>query len=52
MRGRPLGLPKIEEPTDKDVEKWHAHYCAEVTRIFETYRGELDDYAKKEIYID
>ena len=37
--GKPLGLPKLERPTDEDVAKWHALYVSEVQRIFDTYKG-------------
>ena len=52
VRGRPLGMPKIENPTQEEINKWHGKYVEEVTRIFETYRGELSDYAKKELIVD
>ena len=28
--GKPLGLPKLEKPSDEDVAKWHATYVSEV----------------------
>jgi 2-acylglycerol O-acyltransferase 2 len=52
VRGRPLGFPKIDNPTQEDIDKWHKVYVDEVVRIFETYRGELADYSKKEIFVE
>jgi len=42
VRGRPLGLPHIEEPTDEDVDKWHTKFCLEVQRLFETHKADTD----------
>jgi hypothetical protein len=28
--GKPLGLPKLEKPSDEDVALWHAKYVSEV----------------------
>ena len=52
VRGRPLGLPHIENPTDKDINKWHQKYCDEVERIFNTYKHKSPQYANKKIFID
>jgi 2-acylglycerol O-acyltransferase 2 len=38
VTGQPLGLPTIAEPTQADIDKYHALYCQEVTRLFETYK--------------
>lgn len=37
-RGNPLGLPHIPEPTNEDIDKYHALYVAEVKRLFESYK--------------
>uniref|UniRef100_A0A7S0PXT3 Acyltransferase n=1 Tax=Coccolithus braarudii TaxID=221442 RepID=A0A7S0PXT3_9EUKA len=50
-RGRPLGLPHIEKPTDADVDEWHAKYCAAVKELFDAYKGKNPDYAQKELEI-
>ncbi|GMH73419.1 hypothetical protein TL16_g06183 [Triparma laevis f. inornata] len=52
VRGRLLGMPKIEEPTQKDIDFWHKRYCDEVERIFETYKGACPGYENKKFYID
>merc|ERR1711988_37673 len=39
VRGRPLGLPHIPEPTDKDVDHWHAQYCEKLDQLFERYKS-------------
>jgi hypothetical protein len=36
--GAPLVLPKIENPTKEDVQKWHANYVVALTGIFEEYK--------------
>jgi len=52
VRGKPLGLPYIPEPTDEDVNKWHAKYCEEVTRLFNDYKEKVPAYKHKKLYID
>lgn len=52
VRGRPLNLPHIPEPTNEDVDKWHAKYCEEVKRIFDSYKERVPAYKHKTLYID
>jgi 1-acyl-sn-glycerol-3-phosphate acyltransferase len=52
VAGKPLGIPKIAEPTQEDIDKWHTKYCDEVRRIFETHKGKVDAYKNKELFID
>jgi len=52
VRGKPLGLPKIAEPTIDDIEKWHERYCQEVTRLFESYKEKLPEYKHKQLLIE
>jgi 2-acylglycerol O-acyltransferase 2 len=52
VRGKPLGLPHIPEPTDEDVEKWHATYCDEVKRLFDTYKEKVPAYKHKTLHFD
>mmetsp|Transcript_18184 Transcript_18184/g.28268 ORF Transcript_18184/g.28268 Transcript_18184/m.28268 type:complete len:329 (+) Transcript_18184:208-1194(+) len=52
VRGTPLGLPHIPEPTDEDIDKWHKVYCDEVRRIYEKYREKIPHYANKPLIID
>ena len=50
LRGRPLDLPHIPEPTDEDVNKWHARFCDEVRRLYEVARkSDMEDYEDKEL---
>jgi len=51
VRGRPLGMPQIENPTSEDIEKWHAVYCQKLTELFDTYKGRNPDYKHKELII-
>jgi len=52
VRGRPLGMPHLPEPTDADVEEWHAKYCDEVRRIYEKYSEKMPMYRNKKLYIE
>ncbi|CAM9131828.1 unnamed protein product [Chrysoparadoxa australica] len=33
-RGRPLGMPHLESPSQEDIDKWHAKYVEEVKRLY------------------
>jgi 2-acylglycerol O-acyltransferase 2 len=50
--GDPLELPKIDNPTKEDVEKWHAKYCDALRKLFDDKKKEagLPDHAKLEIW--
>ncbi|KAH8065064.1 2-acylglycerol O-acyltransferase [Aureococcus anophagefferens] len=50
-RGRPLGLPHIEHPTDADVDKYHALYCAKLVELFDNAKFN-PDYAEKTLHIE
>lgn len=52
VRGKPLGLPHILEPTNEDVDKWHVIYCEEVTRLFNENKEKLPAYKNKGLFID
>jgi hypothetical protein len=52
VRGAPLGLPHIREPTDEDINKWHGKYVTEVQRIFDTYKKRIPRYADKTLIIE
>ena len=52
VRGKPLGIPHIPEPTPEDIDKWHTKYCSEVTRLFDTYKKHVPLYANKSLHID
>jgi hypothetical protein len=49
--GQPLGLPKIETPTQADIDQWHAKYCAEVSRLFHQYKERVPEYKHKKLEI-
>jgi len=38
--GKPIQLPKIEEPTKEDVKKWHTTYCEALIKLFEDNKKE------------
>lgn len=50
-RGRPIGLPHITNPTDDDVNKWHAVYCEKLKELFDNYKGRNPDYKHKDLFI-
>ena len=52
VRGRPLGLPHIPNPTDDDVNLWHAKYCDELQALFERYKGTNPGYKHKTLVIE
>ena len=49
--GLPLNLPRIDEPTQEDIDKYHEKYCAEVARLFNTYKERLPKYKHKTLKI-
>jgi 2-acylglycerol O-acyltransferase 2 len=51
-RGKPLGLPHIAEPTQEDVDKWHAKYCEEVVKLFDGNKEKHPLYKHKKLFID
>lgn len=51
-RGRPLGLPHITNPTQEDVDKWHAEYCKQLVALFDKYKGSNSDYKHKTLVIE
>lgn len=51
VSGQPLGLPHIAHPTRADIDVWHAHYCKEVIRIFDTYKERVPMYKHKKLII-
>ena len=36
--GSPLNLPRIENPTKEEVNKWHQTYISALTQLFETHK--------------
>lgn len=51
VRGTPLGMPYIPEPTDDDVDKWHKKYISEVTRLFDKYKVKSPQYKNRKLII-
>ena len=52
VRGKPMELPHIPDPSQADVDKWHAKYCEEVTRLFERNKEKVPLYKHKTLFID
>ena len=50
--GKPIHLPKIESPTQQDIDHWHAIYVSEIKRIFDTYKSEAKGYENTELEIE
>ena len=52
VRGRLIKLPHIErEPTEDEVNKYHALYIAELRRLFDTHKKKTRDYRDTELVI-
>jgi len=49
--GKPIELPKTEEPTHEDVQKWHEVYCQALTELFNEHKKDagLEDTAELEL---
>lgn len=52
VRGKPLGMSKIESPTDAEVDYWHEKYCKQLVKLFDNYKGLHPDYAHKELVVE
>lgn len=52
VRGKPLELPHIPNPTNEDIDKWHEKYVSEIKRIFDTYKIRVPRYANKTLIIE
>lgn len=52
--GRPLGIPTtpIPEPSQAQIDEFHAKYLAEVQRLFETYKVYNPDYQQKTLQFE
>ena len=44
-------MPHIPEPTEEEVDTWHAEYCAQLHQLFDAYKGRNPDYKHKELII-
>jgi len=54
VRGLVLDMPKIAEPTQEDIDKYHQLYIDEVKRIYEKYAPTVcdGDYKHKKLVIE
>jgi hypothetical protein len=52
VRGKPMGLPHIPDPTEDDINKWHAKYCDEVRRLYNENKEKVPAYKHKKLFID
>ena len=53
VAGKAIKIPKIAEPTQEDIDKYHKIYVEEVVRLFDTYKARAGPlYEKKTLYID
>jgi hypothetical protein len=51
VRGQPLGMPKVEYPTQAEIDYWHEKYCNEVQRLFDAYKERVPEYKHKRLEI-
>jgi 2-acylglycerol O-acyltransferase 2 len=51
VRGQPLGMPRIEHPTQEEIDYWHNKYCMQVKRLFDTYKERVPEYKHKRLEI-
>ena len=51
VAGQPLGMPRIDNPTQEDIDHWHAKYLREVERLFFTYKERVPEYKHKNLTI-
>ena len=53
VAGKAIEVPKIAEPTQEDIDKYHKIYVEEVVRLFETYKSKAGPmYENKKLFID
>ena len=52
--GRPINVDAapIAEPTDAQINAMHAEFRAELSRIFETYKGRHPGFEARRLYFD
>ena len=51
VSGQPLGIPHIPDPTQEDIDKYHALYCQQVQRLFDKYKEKVPEYKHKQLEI-
>ena len=49
VMGKPIGIPPTpnSDPSQEEIDHFHAIYLAEVQRLFDTYKAYNPDYAEK-----
>ncbi|GFH53155.1 2-acylglycerol O-acyltransferase 2 [Chaetoceros tenuissimus] len=53
VAGKAISIPKIAEPSQEDIDKYHKIYVGEVERIFNTYKSRAGPlYKDKKLFID
>ena len=52
VRGRPLELPRIANPTAADVDAYHALYAARLLALYDAYRAKHPAYAHKPLHVE
>jgi hypothetical protein len=40
--GKPIVVPKLENPSDEEIKKYHVLYMDEIARLFNTYKHDFD----------
>lgn len=40
--GKPITLPKVENPTQELVDEYHQIFIKELTNLFDKYKGKYD----------
>jgi 2-acylglycerol O-acyltransferase 2 len=51
--GSPLELPKIDEPTNEQVNEYHAKFTDKLIELFETHKSKyIEDYKNISISLD
>ena len=51
VSGQPLGIPHIPNPTQHDIDKYHALYCEQVQHLFDKYKEKVPEYKHKRLQI-
>lgn len=51
--GRPIGMGKIENPTQEDVDKLHERFCKELTELFEEQKSKyVENYKNVKLVLE
>lgn len=49
--GPPLRVPQMAEPTNEEIDKWHAKYVEETRKLFDRFKDEFDPDRETELEI-